>query len=141
MEYVNHRRVKGKVLCGKEVNIPAGTVFECNNKLIKLGNDAICYSTSQMGHENFARNDDGNGMERGAYTYEIAFSNRKRFNKDKTRRQRFSDNEIETLCNKWEKFLIPDIDVVLFNNDFFEADLEELKKMAADIHIRVKIKE
>ena len=72
-------------------------------------------------------------MERGKLTYEIAFADRRRYNKDKTRRQRFTDEEIELLCEKWSKWLIPDIDVVLFNHAFFNGNILELRQLASEL--------
>lgn len=138
MEYIVHHRYRGKTACAKEVNIPYGTTFETIGNFIAMDNAALCYTTSEVAHKYFARNDDGKGLRRGALTYEIAYSNRERYNKDGNRRQRFTDDEIELIEKKWNKFLIPDIDVILFNHDFFNADVDELEQMAKDLNIRVK---
>lgn len=136
--YIVHHRYRGKTAACKEVNVPYGTEFPCQNNMILDGNSMFCYATSEVAHKFFARNDDGKGLRRGALTYAIAYSNRERFNKEGNRRQRFTDEEIEILERDWKKFLIPDIDVVLFNHDFFNADVEELEKMAKDLNIVVK---
>lgn len=138
MNYITHHRYRGKTACAKEVNIPYGTEFECKDNMILDANGMFCYATSEVAHKYLARNDDGKGLRRGALTYEIAYSNRERYNKDGNRRQRFTDEEIELIETKWNKFLIPDIDVVLFNHDFFNADVEELEQMAKDLNIVVK---
>lgn len=137
MNYIVTNRYRGKALNGSEVNIPATTNVVETNKQILFDGKPICFITSQVGHQYFARNDDGNGMRRGALTYAIAYAERKRMNKDKTRRQRFTDEEIDTLCSKWSKFLQTECSVILFNHDFFNADISELEEMANDLHIRV----
>lgn len=134
--YITHRRFRGKALSGKEVNIPAMTKLDGEDGLILYNNEPLCFDTSQVAHKYITRNDDGNGMERGMLTYEIAFSNRKRFSNDKTRRQRFTDEEIELLSTKWQKYLNPDVDVILFNQAFFDGNIGELREMAKDLHMK-----
>ena len=138
MTYIIHHRYRGKTACAKEVNVPYGTEFEGKDNMILDGSSLFCYTTSEVAHKYFARNDDGQGLRRGALTYEIAYSNRERFNKEGNRRQRFTDEEIEMLERNWSKFLIPDIDVILFNHDFFNAEIEDLEKLADALNIRVK---
>ena len=138
MQYIVHHRYRGKGMTGKEYNIPYATTFNTINNIIADGNCGLCYTTSEVAHQYFARNDDGKGLRRGALTYEIAYSNRERYNKDGNRRQRFTDEEIELIEKKWNKFLIPDIDVILFNHTFFNADVEDLEQMAKDLNIVVK---
>ena len=123
MLYIVHHRYRGKTCSAKEVNLPRGTICESAGPAITLNGAPICYNTSEVGHKFFARNDDGYGLCRGALTYEIAYSNRERFNKEGNRRQRFTDEEIEMLERDWSKYLIPDIDVILFNHDFFNHGL------------------
>lgn len=136
MKYILYRRYKGKAVTGKEVNIPATTKLDCTDGVIIYNNEPLCFNTSQIAHEYIARNDDGNGLERGMLTYEIAFSNRKRFSNDKTRQQRFTDEEIELLSTKWQKYLNPDVDVILFNQAFFDGNILELREMAKDLHMK-----
>lgn len=139
MQYITHHRMRGKVAYGAELNIPFGITFNTIGNFIATDDGkAICYTTSEMAHQYFARNDDGRGLERGALTYAIAYATRHRTNKDGTRSQRFTDEELDTLCTRWERYLVPDISVVLFNHDFFNADVETLKEIADSVHVRVK---
>ena len=138
MKYIASRRYRGTSLVGKDINIPATTEAEEMAKVIYVDGQPICFRTSQVAHEYFARNDDGNGMRRGKLTYAIAFSNRERYNENHTRRQRFTDDEIITLESKWNKYLIQGIEVILFNHDFFNADINDLEEMAKSINIIVK---
>ena len=132
MEYIVYRRYRGKTVTGAEVNLPACTELH-GDELILLNGVPLCVKSSQIAHEHIARNDDGNGLERGKLCYAIAFENRKRIVWDRI--QRFTDNEIEVLINRWSHFLIPDIGVVLFNQDFFDANILSLRQMASDLKI------
>lgn len=139
MNYITHHRCREKSMLGKELNIPFGTPLIMDSNIIKTSSgEALCYSTSENAHKYFARNDDGQGLRRGALTYAIAYSQRERKSDDGMRRQRFTDAEIETICKDWEKYLVPDIDVVLFNHNFFNAEVDDLEKMAKALNIQVK---
>lgn len=136
MKYITHHRFKGKAMCLKELTLPYGTELICEDgKIIRtIDGKAICYNTSYSADQHFARNDDGNGLRRGALTYAIAFAPRKVKNSG----YRFSDEERELLCEKWHMFLKQDIDVILFNHDFFNADILTLGEIAKDLNIKVK---
>ena len=54
------------------------------------------------------------------------------------RRQRFSDEEIKMLERDWSHFLRQDVEVILFNEDFFAAEPEELQKLADALKIKVR---
>ena len=85
----------------------------------------------------FARNDDGQGLERGRLTWAIAYSRRVRTGPN-GRQQRFTEEEIELLERKWAHFLRQDVEVILFNEDFFAAAVPELKELADALHIKVR---
>jgi len=139
MQYITHHRLRGKAACGLELNVPYATSFSTIGNFIATNDSkAICYTTSEMAHKYFARNDDGQGLRRGALTYAIAYSQRHRTNTEGNRAQRFTDEEIETLERDWSKYLIPDISVILFNHDFFNAEVDDLEKMAKALNIVVK---
>lgn len=138
MKYVTHHRFKGLALCNEQLNIPYGTELHTEGySLITPEGKAVCYWTSENAKLHFARNDDGRGLERGALTYAIAYSQRERHGAD-GRRQRFTDAEIEMLERDWGHFLRQDLDVVLFNEDFFAAEPEELQKLAAALKIKAR---
>lgn len=66
--YINIHRIKRKVHCG-EVNIPYGTEFDVDEQrflyCIQNGiKKQICWETSEFAYQNFAWNEDGNGIER-----------------------------------------------------------------------------
>lgn len=131
MNYIICRRFKGKAICGN-VNFPYGTEFQTNgNFIVTKDGKLICYTTSHTAHKYFARNDDGNGLERGKLTYAIAYGTRKKSN------FRFTVKEQQMLIRDWGRFLKKDLDVILFNHDFFNADIEELQKLADILKIKV----
>lgn len=139
MEYIAHKRFRGTAACEKVLNIPYGTKLETIGKFIATPDGkAVCYITSENAHKFFSRNDDGNGLERGALTYAIAYGKRRKPKSDNNGVYRFSDKEIEMLERDWKHFLRDDVDVILFNHDFFNADIEELRKMAKQFNIRVR---
>lgn len=134
MKYVTHHRFKELALCGERLNIPYGTELDTEGYSIVMPDGrAVCYSTSENAKKHFARNDDGRGLERGDLTYAIAYSRR-----DVGNGFRFSEEEAEILTRDWGHFLRPDVDVILFNEDFFAAEPEELQKLAAALKIKTR---
>ena len=67
----------------------------------------------------------------------IAYSQRVRTGPN-GRQQRFTEEEIELLERKWAHFLRQDVEVILFNEDFFAAAVPELKELADALHIKVR---
>ncbi len=138
MFYISHRRFRGKSLTGKRLNLPYGTRLETHGDfLVAPGGELVCYKTSEIAKLYFARDDDGRGLERGALTYAIAYSRRVRYSED-GRQQRFTDEEIRMLRNRWGRFLRPHQDVILFNEDFFAAEPEVLQELADALKIKIR---
>lgn len=130
MKYVAHRRYKGLDAGGNPINVRYGTEYETIGDFIATPEGCgICFITSEVAHQYFAVNDDGRGLERGALTYAIAYSYRERKWPDK-RIYRFSQAEAEMLERSWGHWLRQDVDTILFNEDFFAAQLEDLKRLA-----------
>lgn len=133
MEYITHHRFKGLALCGGRLNLPYGTELHTDGcTIVTPDGKAVCYQTSENAKRHFARNDDGRGLERGALTYAIAYSDRNAGG------FRFSEAEAEILAKDWTHFLRPDVDVILFNDAFFATDPEELQKLADVLKIKVR---
>ena len=133
MKYITHRRYKKISAIGKQLNIPYGTELEAKgNFIITPKGELVCYATSENAKLHFARNDDMRGLERGKLTYAIAYANRR-----KGKRFRFSDSEIELLERDWAHFLRQDVDMMIFNEDFFAADVDELQRLADALKIKV----
>lgn len=138
MEYVTHHRFREIAMCGERLNIPYGTKLDTVGiALVTQEGKPVCYSTSENAKRYFARNDDGKGLERGKLTHAIAYSSRERKGAD-GRRQRFTDSEIEMLERDWSRWLRDDVDVILFNEDFFSAEPEELQRLADALGIKTR---
>lgn len=138
MKYVVHNRYRGLDAGGKPMNVPYGTEFETIGDFIATRSGrGICFTTSETAREYFAANDDGRGLERGALTYAIAYSRRERKWPDGSVR-RFDQAEVEMLEREWSHWLRQDVDTILFNDDFFAAQPEELRRLADALKIKVR---
>ncbi len=134
MKYVAHHRYKGLDAGGKLVNIRCGTEFETVGDFIATPEGrGICFASSEVAHQYFAVNDDGRGLERGALTHAIAYSRRNSGNGF-----RFSDSEIEMLERSWGHWLRRDADTIIFNEDFFAAQPEGLRRLADALKIKIR---
>lgn len=130
MKYITHHRYKGLALCGERLNIPYGTELEADgSSLVGADGKPVCFLGSENAKMHFAQNDDGRGLERGALTYALAYGRRERKWLDKGIR-RFSEAEVEMLERSWGHWLRQDVDTILFNEDFFAAQPEDLKRLA-----------
>lgn len=135
MNYICHTAFNGIAETGKTVHIQKGKEYPVIANRIARNNASICTIHSETAYRHFARNDDGKGMHRGALTRAIAFDVRK----DRDERDyRLSVEEIQILQRDWSHFLRQDVDAILFNHDFFNADTEELERLAEALHITVK---
>ena len=131
MQYICYKRFKGKTLSQDHANIPYGTEFEsAGDFMLDSDNKPMMATTSLNCHQHFSRNDDGQGLRRGKLAYAIAYATRG----DK---YRFSEDEISMLTRDYQRFLKP-TDMILFNNDFFNAEINELEELAKKLNIKVK---
>lgn len=126
MKYICHNRYKKTGASGKEYLVRFKDEIETVGNFIAKGAEAVCAITSDDAFRHFARNDDNNGLERGKLTYKIAYAPR-RPNIDND--YRFTETEIEMLRTEYGHFLIKDNVAVIFNYDFFNADIEELREL------------
>lgn len=132
MKYITHHRYRGLAADGQRVNIPYGTEFETIGDFIATPEGrGICFTGSDVAQRYFACNDDGRGLERGALTCAIAYS-------DRHRSPRFSDAEIELLQHRWNHWLWQDVEAIIFNDAFFAARPEELRELADALKIKVR---
>ena len=137
MEYICHHRFKGQTAGAGEMNIPFGSKFQTIGKFIATPDaKGICYITSNTAHRYFARNDDGEGLKRVELTYAIAYAKRERKHKD-GHIFRLSEDEIEMLMRNYPHFL-KDTETILFNHDFFNAEIQELQELAMALGIKTK---
>lgn len=138
MKYITHRRYQGLALCGERLNLPYGTTLQSEGEILTtMDGKAVCCRASENAKMHFARDDDGQGLERGALSWAIAYSQRQRKSKNGAL-YRFSDKERAMLSRDWRKFLRTDLEMILFNDNFFAAELSELQKLAAALQIKIK---
>ena len=134
MQYICHRDYEGITESGKNMKISRGDVFPVIGVRIAKDNASICVTTSEISHMYFAINDDNQGLTRGDLTYAIAYSPREKEHSD-GHIFRFSEEEIEMITKDYKHFLKQN-DPILFNHDFFTADINELKELANKLDIR-----
>lgn len=123
MKYIAHRRFKGRAICG-QINIPAMTALESIDGVIMFGDKPLCFEQSENAHQFFARNDDGQGMERGNLTQEI----QKRLRMRKNHQKRWDMVWEDQVCLKYKWDEHPDH--FLWNHEWFLAPIEDLKYIA-----------
>lgn len=131
MEYICHRRFKGKAFCG-EVNIPALSELYTFAGTLVYNEKAICLIDSENGHQYFARNDDGQGLLRGKLTQAIQKTLQ---NKDEHYQDRWDKVWEDKRCSKFKRKEHEDF--WLWNNEFFRAQIEELQYIADLIGAKV----
>lgn len=101
-----------------QVNIPAKTAAEVVDGIIYVNNLPVCYVTSENAHQYFARDDDGNGMERGWLTQEIQRLLR-------GHQDRWDRVWADPVCRAYKR---PEHeDYWLWNHEFFNSDIETLR--------------
>lgn len=121
MNFITHQRFKDKAICG-EVNLPALTEVELKDNMLYWQDKPLCVITSENAHKYFARNDDGQGMERGRLTQAIQQSLQKQDNKYQDRWDKVWEDE---LCRKYKRKEYADY--WLWNHAFFNADIADLE--------------
>lgn len=119
--YITTRRARFKALCG-QVNVPRGTPVEASAGFLELNGQRLCTVTSQNAHDYFARNDDGDGLERGALTAAIIGRLSKR---DGGYQARWDKVWADALCKKYRRAECDDH--WMWGHGFFEANVEELR--------------
>lgn len=122
--YIAHKRFKGKCLCG-DVNIPAQSELWCHAGVLCYVGKPICFETSEVAHQHFARNDDGEGMRRGKLTQAIQKTLAKR---DKGYQARWDKVWADPVCQPYRREDYADY--WLWNHDFFGAGVSRLQHIA-----------
>lgn len=124
MRYIVHRRFKGICINGN-TNLPYGTEIDEVNGLFYHNGEAVCVATSENAHQFFARNDDGNGLERGKLTQNI----QKTLSKlDEDHQVRWDKVWEDFLCQKYKRKEYSDY--WLWNHAFYNAPIEDLRHIA-----------
>lgn len=133
MQYVCHQRYRKKGACGRKYFFKPGDALESIGPFISKDNREVCSRKSDDAFRHFARNDDGLGMERGRLSYHIAYAER---HPNKNDGYRFTPEEIEMLERDYPQYLVPGIDVILFNADFFNAEISVLKEIKNKLEVK-----
>lgn len=141
MEYILFKRFKGTAMCG-EVNLPAKTVCQTVNGVITYEGQPLCVIMSANAHQYFARNDDGNGLERGRLTSAITKTLYVPPEKDHYTEAEFKKRQA-ILAQKqklWDKVWADEVckpykrpehaDHWLWNHAFYNADIQTLTYIA-----------
>ena len=123
--YICHRTFKGQTISGYR-EISSGYPLEERGGVIYDNGAPLCRVHSENAAKHFCRNDDNQGLERGALTFSIAYAERKA----EGYLGRFSPEEAELLLKEYNHWLRPHRDVLLFNDEFFSAPVEELRTLA-----------
>ena len=130
MEYIVHRRFRDRAICGV-INLPACTVCETAGNVIYHDGKPLLATTSENAHQYFSRNDDGCGLERGHLTQAIQKRMQKR---DAQYQARWNKVWADPLCRKYKR---PEhADFWIWNHDFFNAPLEDLRHIAALVGVK-----
>ncbi len=127
VKYIAHRRFKDVALCGN-VNIPAGTEVELDHGILVWKDRPICKVTSESAHQYFACNEDGCGMLRGKLTQAIQNTLAKGDSNDAKHQERWDKVWNDPACKKFRRKEYKDY--WLWNHDFFEANIMELRHIA-----------
>ncbi len=120
MKYIVHKRFKSNAICG-EVNLPAFTECEAINGMLYCNHKPLCLITSENAHLHFARNDDGNGLERGSLTRDIID---KLKTHDEQYQSRWDKVWEDTVCQAYKRHEYSDH--WLWNHAFYNADINTL---------------
>ena len=124
VRYIVKKRMREAGISGR-VNIPYGTAVEAVDGLIIHQGAAVCAVTSRNAHLYFARDDDGQGRERGALTLAITSTLEKQ---DKDHQARW-DRVWEDETAQWYRRQDHE-DHFLWGHAFFEAPVEDLRHIA-----------
>ena len=130
VQYITKQRARFKAMCGP-VNIPWGTSVDLVEGFLLRDGAPLCAITSRNAHEFFARNDDGNGQERGALTNAIYDKTAKR---DKNWQARWDRVWEDPVCQKYRR--TEHSEHWLWNHAFYEAPVEDLRHIARLIGLR-----
>lgn len=124
MEYITIKRARLVGISGP-VNLPYGTAVQCEDGFLYHDGAWICGDHSQNAYDYFARNDDGNGIERGELTKAIRKALEKR---DADYQTRWDKVWADSLCQKYKR---PEhADFWLWNFEYYNAPIPDLRYIA-----------
>lgn len=133
--YIARKRARFKACNGQRVNIPYGSVLDAQDGILLWKGAPLCVDTSQNAYDYFSRDDDGQGQERGALVGAIlsrlALGKNDR---DGEHQDRWDKVWADELCQKYKR---PEHeDFWLWNYDFYNAPVEDLRHIAALVGAR-----
>ena len=134
MKYICHSNYEGKTIDNFPIEIKRGKELTRTGNFLYYAGIAICVYRSLVGKQHFAIDEDGKGLERGDYTHLLAYDPRTCHggNSKEGPIQRFTDEEIKLIREKHSDW-IKDSDWLLFNDKFFEEDVDKLKNFSIEI--------
>lgn len=132
VQYIAARRARFNAICGP-VNIPYGTTVEAVDGFLERDGLRLCAVTSESAHKYFARDSDGNGLERGQLTASIIATVSKR---DKANADRWKKLWADPLACRYRRE--DHADFWVWSHAFFEAPVEDLRHIAALIGLAGK---
>ena len=127
MNYIVYKRYHGKTFSG-EANLPYNTPLHCNGGVLYYNDKPICFATSQVAHQHFARNDDGHGLLRGEL---IAAIKKKLKNNHEAWKNVWEDK----VCLKYKRDEFEDY--WLWGHEFYEAPITDLRYIAEFVGVKV----
>lgn len=127
--YIAKKRARFLSLSGA-VNIPWGSRAERNGDFLEMDGKRLCAVTSKNAHDYFARDDDGNGAERGKLIDRIMKKLGPRENKQE---KRWSLIWNDPICEKYRRK--DHEDFWCWNHAFYEAQIEDLRYIAKLINV------
>ena len=132
--YVTRRRARFVGCNGQRVNIPYGSILECQDGFLLWQGQPLCLDTSQNAHDYFSRDDDGRGLERGALVGAILTRLEKR---DKDYQTRWDKVWTDSLCQQYRR--AEHEDFWIWNHDFYAAPVEDLRYIAGLVGVHEKV--
>lgn len=142
-EYVFHKDFEGVIIASKDNNdvrkYPRGTkvTLQPNNFIVNKQLETICTLSSSTCQEYLVSNHDSNWEERAKLVNKIALENRKIRSNGKNGVYRFTDEQINILCDKYKEYLEDDNFAIMFNPKLLEADIHVLYRMIKDLNLTI----
>jgi hypothetical protein len=130
MQYITIKRYKCDGI-GGYFNLPYGTPLEKRDNRLYYDNRPVCVARSYNAHEYFARNDDGQGLERGKLTHAI-IKKLGGMSKGVTAEWEavYNDDLAKSYARK------DSVDYWLWDDSFFNASIEDLKHIASLVGLK-----
>lgn len=133
-KYITRKRARFKGLSGK-VNIPYGSLLESRGGFLFYENARLCSMTSQNAYDYFSIDDDGRGLERGGLVDAIKTRLAKR---DGSYQARWDKVWSALVCQRYRR--ADHDDFWLWNHDFYNAPVEDLRSIARLVGAKVRDK-